>query len=275
MAKLKYRFTNDVLFKWLFVRNPNLLKRLIAVMLGVELDSIAEFVITNPEIPPELIGEKFCRLDINMDVDGHRIDLEVQVANEDDYPERALYYWAREYSSALGEGEEYVDLPRTVVISILAFAQFDCAEYFSEYMALEITRHTQLTDKLHLQFYELPKLPYIENAEDELKLWLTLFNAKTEDDIERIEKMGGDVMKQAVGAYRAVTATREFREIERMRSRARNNEASALGHARREGEKAKAVAIARNAVQMNLPIEDIIKLTGLSRDEIENLNSAG
>ena len=42
-------------------------------------------------------------------------------------------------------------------------------------------------------------------------------------------------MKQAVGAYRHVSATDEFKEIERLRSRARHNEASALGHARREG----------------------------------------
>ena len=42
-------------------------------------------------------------------------------------------------------------------------------------------------------------------------------------------------MEQAIGAYRTVTATDEFKELERLRSRARHNEASALGHARREG----------------------------------------
>jgi hypothetical protein len=42
-------------------------------------------------------------------------------------------------------------------------------------------------------------------------------------------------MDQAIGAYRQVTATDEFKEIERLRSRARHNEASALDHARREG----------------------------------------
>jgi hypothetical protein len=42
-------------------------------------------------------------------------------------------------------------------------------------------------------------------------------------------------MKEAIGAYRHVTATAEFKELERLRSRARHNEASALGHARREG----------------------------------------
>ncbi len=41
-------------------------------------------------------------------------------------------------------------------------------------------------------------------------------------------------MEEAIKAYRHVTATEEFKEIERLRSRARHNEASAIGHARRE-----------------------------------------
>ena len=41
-------------------------------------------------------------------------------------------------------------------------------------------------------------------------------------------------MTQAINAYRSITATDEFKEIERLRSRALNNEASALGNARRQ-----------------------------------------
>jgi hypothetical protein len=41
-------------------------------------------------------------------------------------------------------------------------------------------------------------------------------------------------MEQAIKAYRSITATSEFKESERLRSLARHNEASALGHARRE-----------------------------------------
>ena len=42
-------------------------------------------------------------------------------------------------------------------------------------------------------------------------------------------------MKQAIGAYRHVTATSEFRERERLRSKARHDEAQALRKARIEG----------------------------------------
>ncbi len=134
MTKLEYTFTNDTLFKMVFVKYPDLLKRLVSELLNIQLDSIRDFVITNPEMPPEVVGDKFCRLDINMTVDGQRVDLEIQVADKGDYPERSLYYWAREYSTALGEGGDYAELPRTIIISILAFSLFDCAEFHSEYI---------------------------------------------------------------------------------------------------------------------------------------------
>ena len=82
MTKLEYTFKNDALFKMVFVKYPDLLKRLVAELLGIQLESIGDFAITNPEMPPEVIGDKFCRLDINMTVDGQRVDIEIQVADE-------------------------------------------------------------------------------------------------------------------------------------------------------------------------------------------------
>jgi predicted transposase/invertase (TIGR01784 family) len=169
-----------------------------------------------------------------MTVDGQRVDLEIQVANEGDYPERSLYYWAREYSTALGEGKEYSILPRTVIISIVDFKLFDCAEYHSEYQPLEVSRHTPLTDKMSLHYFELPKRPVSVSASDGLGLWLALFDAETEEDLKQLEELEVPIMNQAIGAYRSITATDEFKEIERLRSRARHNEAAALGNARRE-----------------------------------------
>ena len=99
-TKPEYTFKSDVLFKMLFVKYPDLmknlsdrhssflagrllmLKRLVAVLLGIPLESIEHFQTTNTEMPPEEIGKKFCRLDINMMVDGKKVNLEIQVENE-------------------------------------------------------------------------------------------------------------------------------------------------------------------------------------------------
>jgi predicted transposase/invertase (TIGR01784 family) len=231
MTELIYKFTYDTLFKLLFVKFPDLLKRLVAAILGIALDSITEFRITNPEIPPESLGDKFCRLDINMAVNGQRVNLEVQVADEGDYPERSLYYWAREYSSALQAGNQYSSLPRTIVISIVDFRLFGCEEYHSEFRPLEVTRHELLSDRMAMHYFEVRKLPKDVDVKNELELMLSLFRAKTEEELKQLEALEVPIVTQAIGAYREITVSPEFRELERLRADARHNEASALQHA--------------------------------------------
>jgi predicted transposase/invertase (TIGR01784 family) len=237
MTKLEYTFKDDTLFKMLFVKHEGLLKHLVSELMGIRYESIGEFRITNPEMPPQHAGEKFCRLDINMTVDGQLVDLEVQVQNEGDYPERVLFNWAREYSSALPAGGKYKDLPRAVIISILNFKLFECEEYNSEYRVMEVGRHTVLTDKMSLYFYELGKLPERVDAKDKRLLWLKLFKADTKEELSDIERTEVKEMKEAVQAYHQITAESEFRELVRLRERTRHDEASALWHAQEEGMK--------------------------------------
>ena len=248
MRKLEYTFKTDTLFKMLFVQYPELLKKLVADLLGISFQSIGQFVIRNPEMPPENLGDKFCRLDINMTVNGQRVDLEVQVCNEGDYPERVMYYWAREFSSALLTGQGYSTLPRTIVISIIDFILFDCEEYDSFFQPLETRRHTLLSNKMGFHFFELPKLPDDVDEDDMLLLWLSLFKAETEEELEK-------------------TASSEFREKERLRAKARHDEAQALYNARKERD----IEIARKLLKRNRPVDEIVEDTGLTYEEIKNL----
>lgn len=271
MRKLQYTFKTDTLFKMLFVKHKDLLRNLVAALLGIPLGNIERFTVRNPEMPPEVLGDKFCRLDINMVVNGQRVDLEIQVANEGDYPERVMLYWAREFSTALPAGQSYSMLPRTIIISIIDFDLFDCTEYHSFFQPLETIRHTLLSDKMGFHFFELRKLPDEVSEKDALLLWLSLFKAETEEDLERIKEMGVPTMEQAVNAYYTITASPEFREIERLREKARHDEAQALHHAKQEGISERNIEIVRNALQMRMSVTDIAKLTGLTHEEIENL----
>jgi len=235
MTKLQYTFKTDTLFKMLFVKYPELLKWLVAALLGIEYGSIEQFNITNPDITPEELGKKFCRLDINMTVNGQIVDIEIQVANDGNYPDRSLFYWAREFSTGINEGDDYGLLPRTIIISILGFNQFpDPQKFHSEYQCIEVTTHEPLTDKMSLHFYELKKLPPLDKADSGRDLWLKLFRAETEEELTKIDEMGVPIMSEAIVAYRHVAASPELREAERMRSKARHDEAQALQNARRE-----------------------------------------
>ncbi len=81
----------------------------------------------------------------------------------------------------------------------------------------------------------------------------------------------------ALDAWNAKISASEkiAREIERRRSRARHNEASALGHARREGlregEQKQSQEIAKRALNEGMPIEVISKITGLTTSKIQKL----
>ncbi len=78
-------------------------------------------------------------------------------------------------------------------------------------------------------------------------------------------------MKQAIEAYRHITVTPEFREAERLRAKARHDEAQALHHARREGSDARAISIAKMLLDAGDSVEKIVRITGLTRNEVESL----
>jgi predicted transposase/invertase (TIGR01784 family) len=193
-----------------------------------------------------------------MIVNGERVDLEIQARDKHDYPERSLYYWARDYSSALQSGHTYKELPRVIIINILAFPLFDCEEYHSEFRPLEVTRHEELCDKQVMHYYELPKLPEPTDGDEEIKFWLAFFKAETEEELEQIVMKGVPVMKDAVAAYKSVSVSPEFYEIERLRDRTRHNEASALGYAKSQGAKEMATKLEKRLRKLGVS-PDILK----------------
>jgi len=101
---------------------------------------------------------------------------------------------------------------------------------------MEVNRHELLSDKISYHFFELPKMPDVDSLDSnsEKDLWLALFNAKTEEELEKLVSTGGEVMSQAVEAYRGITATEKFRYLDILRERTRYDEAQAIGNARRQ-----------------------------------------
>ena len=279
--KLTYTFKSDILFKMVFVKYPHLLKAFIAVIFQIPVESISEFKILNSEMTPETIEGKFCRLDINMIVNGQQVDIEIQVTNEGNYPERVMFYWARDYSSALPAGGNYSALPRTIIISIIDFELFDCEEYHSFFQPLETARHTLLSDKMGFHFFELPKLPAEVDEDNLLLLWLSLFNAESEEELEKLGKMEVPVMSEAINAYYSVANSSEYREMERLREKTKHDEAQALYSAEqrgikqgiKQGKTEGIIEVARNLIADNMPLEQVMRVTGLTLNEIEKLRT--
>ena len=76
-------------------------------------------------------------------------------------------------------------------------------------------------------------------------------------------------MEQVINAYYSITASPEFREIERLREKARHDEAQALYHAKLECAAERNIEIARNLLKIGLSLDQFSRATA----EIENLPS--
>ena len=162
-----------------------------------------------------------------MAVNGRQVSLEVQVENEGDYAECTLYYWARAYSSALRTGSPYSSLPRVIIINIIDYI-YNCAEYRSKFLPLEEKRGDLLSDRMTILYFEVRKLPKEIQTSNELELVLSLFKAKTDEELKKLEALEVPIVSQFINAYREVVVSPEFQELERLRADARHNEASAL-----------------------------------------------
>ena len=135
---------------------------------------------------------------------------------------------------------------------------------------MEVTRHELLTDKMSLHFFELKKLPDNISPDNMLLLWLSLFKADTQEELEKIKSLEVPIMEKAINAYHKITVSPEFRNLERMREDAYYNQAATVQNAEKKTKK----EIARNLFRIGVPEEKIIEATGLTGNEIENLRNS-
>ena len=118
----------DFMFKQLF-GNPNRKSLTIAFLNAIlhrsEADRIVDVQFESTELTKETEDGKMNRLDVLVLTDrGERINVEIQIVNQHDLPERILYYWARVFSRSLAKGQPYSMLPPTFMITILNYRLF-------------------------------------------------------------------------------------------------------------------------------------------------------
>ena len=106
-------------------RNEIALRGLLCAMLSMEPEAITEIVITNPIRDGEQVDDKNVILDIQVEVNHTQIiDLEMQVVNLGNWPERSLTYLCRMFDQ-LKSGEDYRNVKKTLHIGILDFTPKD------------------------------------------------------------------------------------------------------------------------------------------------------
>lgn len=198
------KMTNDYLFKALMQKNKRVLKALICSLLHLKPKEVRSVTVTNPIILGESISDKDIILDVNVKFSNSKhINLEMQVVNKLNWPERSTYYACRNYTT-LNKGQDYLELNSIHQIGILDFTPLpEYPGFYSIYQLSEIHRHHIYTDKFSICTLDLT---HIELATEEDKaynidIWAYLFKAKTWEDIKMLATKHDAINEAATTIY--------------------------------------------------------------------------
>ncbi|MGN0614247.1 MAG: Rpn family recombination-promoting nuclease/putative transposase [Porcipelethomonas sp.] len=144
-------------------------------------------------------------------------------------------------------GDDYGDLKQSISINIINFNMFYCPEYHSLFKVMETTHHEVLSEKCAIHFFELKKV----NKDNRMELWLQLINAESEEELDMLKETNVSEIQKAVMIIHKMSDDEKIQEAARLREKALHDEATALGHARREG-RAEGIAEERAKLEANL-----------------------
>ena len=274
----------DFVFKNIFgsEKHPNILISFLNATLKPK-DLITAVEIKNTDLNKGYIEDKFSRLDVKATTSNNEIiNIEIQLKNEYNMIKRSLFYWSKLYSEQLNEGEDYSVLKRTICINILNFKYLKTRKFHSGYRLKEIYSNEELTDVAEIHFIEIPKLEEGTDEKDMLVAWIEFLKNPESEKVRSLE-MSIDEIREAKDELIRMSNDDTQRELYEIRAKTLKDKISALNEAERkgikkgrqegikEGEKSKAIEIAKSLINIGLDKETISKSTGLTLSEIEKL----
>ncbi|MDR1062870.1 MAG: Rpn family recombination-promoting nuclease/putative transposase [Azoarcus sp.] len=280
---------NDVVFKRLFGdgRDIDLLTDFLQSTLDLPAEEYEEVTLADPHLSRENLGDKLGILDIKVKTrSGKVLDVEIQICDLPQMRERIVFYLARMITEQIGEGDEYRKIQRSICVLITDFVLVpENAVYHNRYTLRDAETGSEFSDLIEVDTLELPKLP--RNGDGSaLWDWLMFLNARSEEDLTMLGEKNVQV-KKAVAKLIALSADEETRQLAESREKLRRDNAARMYAAEQkgrmegleqglergleQGREQERLALARNALTMNLPIADIMALTGLSRETIQSM----
>lgn len=218
---IRYNMTNNYMFRYILQQNEKVLKGLICSLLHLKPEQIRKIEITNPiNLAGDITGKEFI-LDINVLLnDDTLINLEMQVANEYNWPERSLSYLCRSFDQ-LYRGQKYLDVLPVIHIGFLDFTLHpEEPEFYATYKMLNVKNHLLYSDKFTLSVVDLNQIE-LATEEDKayhIDYWARIFKAKTWEDIKMLAKEN-EYLQEAANSLYVANAD----EIVRQQCRARED----------------------------------------------------
>ena len=271
---------NDVVFQSLFTKNnEKITKAFVEALIGRKVKNIE--INNEKELQRERPEDKLGILDLQLDIDEkEKLDVEVQLIERDNLAERILYYFSRLYGETVKRGKDYIEGQRVMLIAIVDY-EIDLTKEIENYETqwkLRETKNPQLvlTDKEEIVILELEKVrkAYEKCKEDKKAQWMLFLDDPNTKEVKEIMEKNEDI-KDAVVTVHEMSEDEKLRRLAELREKAIMDEKAIrrAGYKRgmEAGEKNQKIEIAKRLKEMGMKIEEIVKVTDLSEEEIKEL----
>jgi predicted transposase/invertase (TIGR01784 family) len=250
---------------------------------------IKDLHLDNTDIAKILEEDKASRLDIKATADNDTIlDIEIQVKNTGEIPQRAFHYLANMMPHIVKTNESYKG-PHVIGIWILGEnvteRQNAISEAYMTFQPQDPDPYQIMTDSARIFFIELPKFdPKNADKRDLLNGWLSFLKnpcfmdasflkiKEINDAMETLKYISADPETRAIADLRQKTINDRNSEmtvaVEKAKAEGKE-EGIAIGEER--GEKIGKMETARRMLKKGVDLEDISEFTALSIEEIKSL----
>ena len=201
---IPYTFLNDYMFRVILQKHKNVLRSIVCACLKLEVGDVQDIVVQNPIEFGEAIDDKTFILDINVLLNNNTIiNLEMQVLDLKDWPERSLSYLARSYDN-VAKGDEYINVKPVYHIGFLNYTLFpEYSEFFAKYQMMNLKNHNVYTSKFNLYVVDLTQIELAteEDRESGLVYWTKIFKAKTWEELRQMAERNQELQEATEALY--------------------------------------------------------------------------
>ncbi len=274
--------TVDFCFKEL-MRNPKVRRGFIAAVLGKDPSEVRKTSLISTELDKGSEDAKQGILDVKVEMeDETKINMEMQVAYFQFWPNRILFYLSKTYAGQIKAGEDYNALKKCIHVSILDFIHFPRDKRCYRKITLcDAETGEPYTDLLEIHILELQKLPPEEQNENGLIRWMRFFGGKTRKEFEDMAKQD-EYIEEAYDELKKLSADEKKRLEYEARERAvldyNTQMKSARNKGRSEGMAAgkqiiiskmheKGMSLQEIADFLEMDLEEIVALIGEKTDK--------
>ncbi|MBO4890585.1 MAG: Rpn family recombination-promoting nuclease/putative transposase [Lachnospiraceae bacterium] len=205
IGTIDYPLTNDYMFHIVLEESDNcVLRKLLCSLLHMAPDEIVSIRVENPIDYSRMVTGKKVILDVKLLLNNDTIvNIEMQVLDEKDWPERSLIYLCRSYDN-VRKGEDYDSVLAAHQISILDFDLFEEEpEFFSTHHLRNDRSGRLYTGNFSLSVLNLRRIE-LATEEDRkwgLDKWASLFKASTWEDLRMIASQDNEMITAAKTLY--------------------------------------------------------------------------